>query len=142
MIFFTDTLKRDVATDPGSSVGFGTFRARLSEKIGICIIKAARETMSTQAPTTRTGLTNLFNSIYVTTPTKRTKTVSKMMLILMVLQQAYPLRSRISSRSAPAGRVSSVKILRDFRFSMGAGEDIRFLDSLVVSPFLVAMTLA
>jgi hypothetical protein len=98
--------------------------------------------MSTQATTTRTGLTNLFNSIYVITPTKRTKTVSKMMLLLMLLQEAYPLRSRISSRSAPAGRVSSVKILRDFRFSMGTGEDIWFLDCLVVSPFLVAMTLA
>src|SRR5271166_3074649 len=39
--------------------------------------------MSTQAPITRTGMINGFKRIYVTTPTKRTKTVSRAMLILV-----------------------------------------------------------
>src|SRR5260370_9630596 len=40
--------------------------------------------MSTQAPITRTGLTNRLDSIYAATPTKRTRTVSKVLLILLL----------------------------------------------------------
>ena len=44
-------------------------------------MKAARETMRTQAPSTRSEVTNTYNSLYVTAPTNRTKTVNKMTLI-------------------------------------------------------------
>jgi hypothetical protein len=56
--------------------------------------------------------------------------------------KAYPLRSRVSSRSALGDRVSSVKILKGFPLPTGSAENIRFLNCLAASSSLVALRLA
>jgi hypothetical protein len=56
--------------------------------------------------------------------------------------KAYPLRSRVSSRSALDDRVSSVKILKGFPLPVGSAENIRFLNCLAASSSLVALRLA
>ena len=62
------------------------------------IIRVARDSIKRQLPTTRTGLTNAFDSVYATVPTKRTRIVSKAMLMPAPRQRVNELVPR------PAGR--------------------------------------